>query len=775
MNQDSSRTDDSWRHALSAHSHWIELLLTDRLVFSPVLPGLSPSVATNPSCELSIDVSDDVERSVWRSVADGALPVPTVRAILDTLGAVEHWSGCDRHVRSIEDVQELQQARDRLALCAVRASKAVHDALLDESPFQEFRFRLTLRAKFALALGWEAMTRSGRYPLPPYGLRRIERLRAEPIGPLHFVSASDLDAGYYYTLGISLSPEAQALGTTEVCYGLDGELIVPGQAVSPIPPHLALATRLFAAGILTSSNISEEQHSIPIRDFPQPDNYTDLEPIRPGLNYPEPAAGDLDRVIAAVEVQLSRNGTRYPLGAVVDVTGLPPERAGTFVREVLADKRVADALERIESPSAASSIGIFLNVQRLEGPLRLELAKAVVDTVARCALRYLAVTDDVENSWLPGIHEYFDCASVNELTAHADERGVLIIDGRPIDPLYTSSTALQRIQSVMSTLSVDVLKLGMWLTLEARAARVIWHRILEHPAIREMCLMPIGIVEPWSSFVDDRLLDEENPKNARAIEDSFQKIRFMIEEAQVLGMPSLLTDTRHKHHWVLLGAKSGDFPPHPREKEDVTSLLSYREFMECEQLARDANILLGQAGSIEVSQIHRIFSDLTYEAAKDGKNPATAIWTAETERVLRHRYEGAAGALHKERSANIDPFLAVTNRIFEAHARLEGWLRFLIERYHGNKRLRGVMEARRHKLSEAQNAALERQDALLRALSNSASSEIITSGWEACREAFVKYHELVRTGFRETRTRVQRQWERMNPANQAMSQGAEHE
>ena len=89
-----------------------------------------------------------------------------------------------------------------------------------------------------LAIGWNAMVKRGIFPLPPVGRKRIDRLRQQPCGAMHFVSASDLDAGYYYTMGAALSPEAQALGTMDVSFGLDGELIVPGQAVSPIPPFV---------------------------------------------------------------------------------------------------------------------------------------------------------------------------------------------------------------------------------------------------------------------------------------------------------------------------------------------------------------------------------------------------------------------------------------------------------------------------------------------------------------------------------------------------------
>ena len=172
----------------------------------------------------------------------------------------------------------------------------------------------------------------GQISLPPYGLKRLQRIDAMPAGAFHFVSASDSDAGYHYTMGIALSPEAQALKTTNVSFGLDGELIVPGQAVSPIPPLLSLATRLFASGIMTSSNISEEQHSIPIRSFPQPDNYTDLKPIRPGLNPLVNAAGDLKIAVPAIVDKLKQNEGRFQVDAIIDISGLPLNTAKKFAK-----------------------------------------------------------------------------------------------------------------------------------------------------------------------------------------------------------------------------------------------------------------------------------------------------------------------------------------------------------------------------------------------------------------------------------------------------------
>ena len=105
--------------------------------------------------------------------------------------------------------------------------------------------------------------------------------------------------------------------------------------------------------------------------------------------------------------------------------------------------------------------------------------------------------------------------------------------------------------------------------------------------------------------------------------------------------------------------------------------------MECERLAREAGIILGQAGSIEAPQAFQIIGETTYDAAKQKCNPASAIWTAETERVLRTASSQELGDLQLERSAAVSPFLAVVNRGQESHAKVDGWLRYLEERGKG--------------------------------------------------------------------------------------------
>lgn len=757
-------------------SVFVDLLLNDELVFSPVMPGGSaPSSAdrskgakgaglSNPSYQFTVDISDDTERNMRQALAEGALPPSVIPEVLREAN-LKKRTGVPANEATIshsEDVLHQESALSQLGLCAIRAARSVHDEMLKApSPFMSFQPRLTDRAKLALALGWEAIARAGKYPLPPYGMKRLQKIDSAPAGAFHFVSASDSDAGYHYTMGIALSPEAQALGTTNVSFGLDGELIVPGQAVSPIPPLLSLATRLFASGIMSSSNISEEQHSIPVRSFPQPDNYTDLLPIRPALNPYQNAAGDLKIAIPAIVNQLKRNNGRFEVDAVIDISGLAIQKSRKFATDVLNSPEIAAALKTSAGKNRPKErIALFYNVGRAAGRgNRKKAMEQAVDLAKDLGLKYVAVVDDVEDQWLPGIHEYFEYYDLNDIMRFADKKGVIIIDGRPVDPMYTASTALQRIQSVMTTLSVDILKAGMWLTLDATTAEAVWRQIQATPAIsRNMCLMPIGILEPWSAFVDNR-----NPnRNARAIVTPFSKVRFMIEEAKRLGMPSLLTDTRHKQHWVLLGARDNDFPPHPREVGDVTSLLSWKEFMECERLARRANILLGQAGSIEVSQIFPIISETTFDAAQDALNPATAFWTAETERVLRspHAVEIHAD-LQSQRSAPVDPYLAVVNRIYESHAKMDGWLRFLATRYKNNSPEANGFLRLQEKLQTLKQKAEAAQEAVLEILAQNKGSQQATEAWNDCREAYTTYHHAVKKEFAAVRKQVASQWQTM--------------
>jgi hypothetical protein len=448
-----------------------------------------------------------------------------------------------------------------------------------------------------------------------------------------------------------------------------------------------------------------------------------------------------------------------PIKGVFEVSEMSPHEIRHWLAEAFKDKDLAN-----QRPW----IALYLNIESTRRD-RVARINEVVDVAADFGLKYVAVADDVEDQWLPNLLEYLEPYELNAVADYSDSKGVVVIDGRPVDPIYTAATSAQRIQSVYSTLAVDILKMGMWLCLDALAARTVYRELLTNPHIpRRMLLMPIGIVEPWDAFVNNR----DPNRTPRAILDPFEKIRFMIEEARELGMPSLLTDTRHKETWVLLGRKTEVDEPHPREdfirdpatqspvcrkQGSAVPLLSWQEFMECERLARHAGILLGQAGSIETPQVFRILSETTYDAAKEGKNPATAIWTAETERVLTTKSRSPGADLQSERSAAVSPFLAIVNRSFESHAKLEGWLHYLDDLGRGDSALREDLKRRRAAVNE-----------LLQEVSN-AQADVrnnptvdfqsrYQSAWDQFSAEYLAYHALIKRNFVRIRDDVARAW-----------------
>lgn len=748
----------------------IRSLLNGSLVFRPAPPGDADAqgepVLKLPVAMVRVDLADGEWDRLLGELAVGALTEQEVQAALrvaqveSNIGDRLHGSVKAQPSVGWDDDLAREHALDRMALVAIRIVDRAQVALLDIEPLTEVSFELSEEARAALALGWESMSKRGQFPLPPQGHRRFLQKSKIPIGSLHFVSASDLDAGYFYTMGVALSPEAQAVRSMDVGYGLDGELIVPGQAVSPIPPFLAMATRLMAASIPVSSNISEEEQSIPMRNFPHPTSIDDLEPKRGGLLRPPVRPADTDEASTDLRQQLWRHdhqpqrSSRWAgmpdVGAVFEVTGYNGREIVRLLRRILTDPVLS---------ARRASLALYLNIESAVID-RVGTINAAVDAASELGLRYVAVADDVEDSWLPGLLEYLGADELDDVADHADGRHVVVTDGRPVDPLYTAATAAQRIQSVYSALSVDILKMGMWLCLDAMTARNVWREIRANPHIpSRMLLMPIGIVEPWNAFADNRRDD----RTQRPILDPFQKIKFMIEEAQELQMPSLLTDTRHKAKWVLLGRKRDLDVPHLREKfvmgapgeilgrtaDSALPLLTWDEFMECERLARGAGILLGQAGSIEAEQAFRIIGEVTYDAAVVGRNPATAIWTAETERVLRTKKGEGGGDLQAQRSSDVSPFLAVVNRGNESHARLDAWLRYLGTKGHDTDALRRDLSARRERLRE-----------LLEQVMGSQGSDPTRYQrlWDEYREAYATYHALIRDNFVATRQRVVAAW-----------------
>ncbi len=753
--------------------------LQGRLHFSPLPPGdeLAPTHVELPEEKISVDVTEQEFRAMINALRRGPLTQAEAARVLATanIGAlatqIQLEVGNAPHDGWAAEI-DTQHELSRLSILAVTVIDRLQKSLLDVEPFTSVSFQLTEKAKAALALGWEAIVKHGQFPLRPRGAQRFVELEKKPCSAMHFVSASDLDAGYYYTMGIAQSPEAQALRTMDLAFGLDGELIVPGQAVSPIPPFLAMATRLFAASIPTSSNISEEVQSIPIRNFPHPAAIDDLAPVRGGMLKPASRPASPEELASDLRLQLSRYQREHAqkpkgkqvsalegagefvlpaIGAVYDVTGMA-------AREIVHAIQAAFALDS-ELEKNRKFIALYLDVEPA-GHDRVETINRAVDAAATLGLRYVAVADDAEDSWLPNLLEYLEPDELNDVADYSDKKGIIVVDGRPVDPVYTAATAAQRIQSVYTTLSVDILKMGMWLCLDALTARKVWSEILSNPHIpSQMLLMPIGIVEPWNAFCDNRDLN----KTPRAILDPYEKIKFMIEEAERLKMPSLLTDTRHKSTWVLLGRRTPKDKPHPREKfilepgtseiiartpDSARPLLSWEQFMDCERRARKGGIMLGQAGSVEMEQLFAVISDTTYDAAKEKKNPATAIWTAETERVLRTKVRQEVADLQAQRSAAVSPFLAVINRAIESHARMDGWLRYLTESGKHDP-LRDELAKRRQRMFALLEMCIAAQPG---------KGGEYKKAFAEFRTAYLQYHNLIRDNFAAVRERVAERW-----------------
>lgn len=776
--------------------------LHDQLIFRPAPPGdvLKNNIhGLNLLREIiEVDASEQELAGTFNGIQSGALTIKEIKRVIKSasladsiskklLGATSDSDIKENDIKKVtsnalDEVHEL----DYLASLAVNIISRLHESLLKAKPLTELSFHFTDNAKAVLAIGWQAMLKRGIFPIPPKGRQRIKALHNNPLGAMHFVSASDLDEGYNYTMGIAMSPEAQSLGKIDVSYGLDGELIVPGQAVSPIPPFLAMGTRFFSVGISTSSNISEEVQSIPMRNYPHPTFDKDLEPKRRGIYQPSERFDTIDQLKSDVQQQLWKNSRNAQLisskekkqenerfinhraadlalpqvKAVIDVTQMTPDRIYYVLKELFKDEELAN--NRL-------GIALYLNIEttRID---RISRINAVVDVASELGIKYVAIADNDKDEWLPNLLEYLEPYELNIVADYSDRKNVVVIDGRPVDPIYTAATSAQRIQSVYTTLAVDILKMGMWLCLDALSARIVYRELLTNPHIpQRMLLMPIGIVEPWNAFVDNRNSD----KTPRAILDPFEKIKFMLEEAEVLGIPSLLTDTRHKETWVLLGRKTSKDEPHPREdfvsdpvtntiicrtKQSAIPLLSWDEFMECERLARKIGVFLGQAGSIETFQLFHIISETTYDAAKEGKNPATGIWTAETERVISTQSKGPGVELQSQRSATVSPFLAVINRGFESHAKLDGWLRYLEDEKEKNSAsLREALQKKRIEIRQLLQNVLDAQ-ADWQKRPESTSQARYQAAWDKFRSSYLDYHQLIKDNFLKIRDLVAKKW-----------------
>ena len=383
-------TKDSTKRKARNHPMLISLAMRssdsseDGLVFRPEPPGDQGRLDL-PVVKINVEVEDSEVETIYNGLGGGALSQDDVLAVLEEAKS-EYGVVCPdglegKLLEACMPADESDQFGDinishhleHMSLVAVKIVDRAQKALLNVEPFSEVRFIFLDEAKIMLRLGWEAMAKHGRFPLPPKGSARLNKLREKPSGMMHFVSASDGDAGFFYTMGIALSPEAQALGEMDISYGLDGELIVPGQAVAPIPPTLAMSTRLFAASIPTSSNISEDIQSIPYSSFAHPE-IQDIAPARGYLFRPKPDSMEdrvknakdeireqLERYQAFVERVAPEDRDFLPdVGAAIDVGDLEENEVVPFARSVLEDfdksEKAVTALFLLLTPSEKDAL-----------------------------------------------------------------------------------------------------------------------------------------------------------------------------------------------------------------------------------------------------------------------------------------------------------------------------------------------------------------------------------------------------------------------------------
>ena len=410
------------------------------LVFNPVPPGDNGRLDL-PISTVKVDVEESELEIIYKGLENGAFTTDDLVAVLEEsktkydVNPIELTSKLFNSCKPADASKQfgdinISHHLEHMSLVAIKLIDRAQKYLLDIKPLHEIRFDFTDEAKIALRIGWEAMAKHGRFPLPPKGPARLNKLEQVPTGMMHFVSASDSDQGYYYTMGIALSPEAQSIGDIDLSYGLDGELIVPGQAVAPIPPTLAMSTRLFAASIPTSSNISEDIQSIPYSSFAHPE-IMDVAPMRGFLFRPkyeskhdqiehviEELSEQLDKYKAFVKSTTEEERAFLPdVGGAIDISNVKEEEMISFVKTILQnfseeDKKVISLFLVLDS-----KINTTQGKYSIEMNPRVEKTCKAIKAASVLGLKYVSVCDQDEDEWMPNLLEYFTAA---ELTYLAD-------------------------------------------------------------------------------------------------------------------------------------------------------------------------------------------------------------------------------------------------------------------------------------------------------------------------------------------------------------------
>src|SRR2546427_501329 len=201
---------------LKAQPTLVQKVLQGLLVFRPAPPGDALGnkcpglILTRKTVE--VDASERELTSVQKRLQGGALTISEVRRIAKTAALAPAFAKklidatSTAGPSSWEDPIGAAHELDNLAGLAVTIVNRAQESLLKLEPLTEIHFHFTDAARAVLAVGWEAMAKRGLFPIPPLGGTRIKDLQKNPCGAMHFVSASDIDSGYFYTMGIALSP-----------------------------------------------------------------------------------------------------------------------------------------------------------------------------------------------------------------------------------------------------------------------------------------------------------------------------------------------------------------------------------------------------------------------------------------------------------------------------------------------------------------------------------------------------------------------------------------
>jgi hypothetical protein len=116
-------------------------------------------------------------------------------------------------------------------------------------------------------------------------------------------------------------------------------------------------------------------------------------------------------------------------------------------------------------------------------------------------------------------------------------------------------------------------------------------------------------------------------------------------------------------------------------------------------------------------------------------------------------------SLQSQRSAAVSPFLAVINRGFESHAKLDGWLRYLNGLNKGSEAL-SLREhfQKQRTIVNAQLLHLLEAEEKWRESSGKDYKAEYQEAWDQFCKVYFDYHRLIKDNFLQIRTEVEKSW-----------------